>query len=45
MDIPIPISNFFHAPYIPIKDAVDGFQFQYTTKIKTQPNRKHLNDT
>ena len=36
MDIPIPISNFFCTPYIPIKDAVDGFQFQYT--INQEPN-------
>ena len=29
-DIPIPISNFFRAPYILIKDAVDRFQnFQF----------------
>ena len=34
MDIPIPISNFFRTPYIRIKDAVDRFQFQYTTKIR-----------
>ena len=26
-DSPIPVINFFRAPYIPIKDAVDGFQF------------------
>ena len=36
MDIPIPISNFFRTPYIPIKDPVDGFQFQYT--INQEPN-------
>ena len=45
MDIPIPISNFFRTPYIPIKDAVDRFQFQYIQpKSGTQPNWKHLAD-
>ena len=40
-DIPIPIFNFFHAPYIPINDAVDA---NIQPKSGTQPNWKHLAD-